>query len=138
MRQIYEGNRSVSPIIAMMPTRPLSSRGAQRPRDLTIVHPLACANGTPSMLQRCGAQADPNCNCGVSASPKVAIPVCAARDDTILAPAKFRCCTFSAALLRLHVRRFLDTNFGTRGSFRKFRETLMRLKNTHTPQLYST
>ena len=39
------------------------------------------------------------------------LAVYAARDDRT----KFRCCTFSAALLREHVRRFPDSNFRARG-----------------------
>jgi hypothetical protein len=42
---------------------------------------------------------------------------------------------FSASLLTEHVRRFPETNLKERG---RFGILLLRLKNTHAPQIYAT
>ena len=48
---------------------------------------------------------------------------------------KFGCCTFSAALLREHVRRFTETNLRERG---RFGFLVLRLKTKHAPRFYLT
>src|SRR5580765_6941825 len=52
---------------------------------------------------------------------------------------KFRCCTFQAALVRRHVRRFSKKDFRRRGAFRNSAsQRFLRLKNTQPPQLHCT
>jgi hypothetical protein len=52
-----------------------------------------------------------------------------------LEPKKFRCCTFSGALLREHVRRFSETDLKER---RRFGILVVRLEKKHAPPIYPT